>query len=136
MSAAFRDTILIVEKGKAITTSIEDSMREKGYFTIRIEKPDTLLPLLDSLDRIRAILFVDNDKWGTEGYSTLRLLKGISHDLPLVFSTAENSPEKEQKTRDLGIFYYHTEDMGLENLLTTLVCAVEKSIQEDIFLNR
>lgn len=131
----FRDTILIVEKGKTFTNSIESAIRKKEYFLIRVEKPDSFVPLLDSLDRIRALLFVDNDMWAAESYyANLRLLKVISRDLPLIFTTAKNSAEKEKLVRDLGVFYYHTTDEALNDLLTALECAVEKSVGDNLFL--
>ncbi len=130
-----RNTILVVEKGNVLTARLEQSLRDKGYFSIRIEKPDSFVPLLDSGDLIRALLFRDGD-YGTseENYTKLKILKSMSRDMPLLFCTANNSPQKEDRVRDLGLFYYHTEDMGLDPLVAAIDCAVKKSVIEDRFL--
>jgi hypothetical protein len=129
----FRNTILIFEKGNIQTTKIERYLRDKKYFFLRIESPDGFIPLLDSRDRIRAVVFVD-DAHGIfeESYLNLKLLKAISQDMPLLFSTGMNTPQKEERVRDLGLFYYHTNETGL----VPLAMAIEMAVKKSIIINR
>lgn len=131
----FRNTVLVVEKGNIRTTKLEKSLRDKGYFSIRIEKPDSFVPLLDSRDRVRALVFLDDaHAIFEECYTNLKILKAMSRDMPLLFSTGANNTQKEKRVRDLSLFYYHTEDMGLLTLVTAIDSAVKKSVIEDRFL--
>ena len=131
----FRNTVLVVEKKNIRTTKLEKSLRDKGYFSIRIEKPDSFVPLLDSRDRVRALVFLDDTHAiFEECYINLKILKAMSRDIPLLFSTGANNPQKENRVRALSLFYYHTEDMGLLPLMTAIDSAVKKSIIEDRFL--
>ena len=131
----FRNTILVVEKKNIRTTRLEKSLRDKGIFSIRIEKPDCFVPLLDSRDRVRALVFLDDTHAiFEECYINLKILKAMSRDMPLIFSTGANTPQKENRMRDMGLFYYHTEDMGLPPLVTAIDRAVNKSVNEDKFL--
>ncbi|MBT3259313.1 MAG: hypothetical protein HN366_23080 [Deltaproteobacteria bacterium] len=131
----FRDTILVVVKVDIHTTELEQNLRDEGYFSIRIEKPDSFVPLIDSRDRVRALVFVDGAQATFEEcYTELKILKAMSRDMPLIFSTGANTPQKENRMRDMGLFYYHTEDMGLPPLVTAIDRAVNKSVNEDKFL--
>ena len=130
-----RDSILIVEEGNILALSLEHRLRERGYFSIRIDKPDSFIPLLDSEDLIRALVFRD----GTNGdfevcYTKLKILKTMARNIPLLFCTTINSAQKEERVRTLGLYYYHTEDMGLVPLLAAIDGAVRKSVLEDMFL--
>ena len=131
----FRNTVLVVEKKNIYATRLEGSLRDKGYFSIRVEEPDGFVPLLDSRDRIRALVFLDaaHAKF-EECYTNLKILKAMSRDMPVLFSTSANSLQKEKRVRDLGLFYYHTGEMGLLPLVTAIDSAVKKSVIEDRFL--
>ena len=130
-----RDTILIVEKGNTLTNGLQGRIRELGYFSIRVEKSDGLVPLLNCRERVGAFLFVDEaHKVFGNSYMELKILKAISYGTPVLFSTAENNPKKEKQVRHLGLFYYHTADTGLDELAMALGCAVRKSVMQSMFL--
>jgi len=132
-----RNSILVIEIGKAFSSKLGQGLREKGLSSIRIEKSDGFVPLLDSRDLIRALVFIDDTRGiFEECYMNLKILKAMSRDMPLIFCTAANSPLKEIRVRALGLFYYHTEDMGLDLLLAAIDCAVRKSVVDNIFLSR
>jgi len=130
-----RDTILIVEKGTTLTNGLQGMIRDLGYFSFRIEKSNGLLSLLNCRERVGAFLFVDEaNKVFRESYMDLKILKAISHGTPVLFSTAENNSRKEKQVRNLGLFYYHTADTGLDELAIALGCAVRKSVMKSMFL--
>ena len=131
----FRNTVLIADNGSIQSTRVERNLREKGVFSIKIEALDSFVPLRDSLDRIRAVVVMDgiNDIL-EKSYMKLKILKAMAGSMPLLFSTAMNTPQKETRMRDFGLFYYHTEDMGQAPLMEAIDRAVKKSVESNRFL--
>ena len=131
----FRNTVLIADNGSILSTRVERNLREKGVFSIKIEALDSFVPLRDSVDRIRAVVVMDDiDDILVASYMKLKILKAMAGNLPLLFSTEVNTPKKETRMRDFGLFFYHTGDMGQASLMEAIERAVKKSVGLNRFL--
>ncbi len=134
---ASRDTLLIYENENTVTNSVERVLGGKGYGFIRVDAPDTVLPLLESKDRIRAVLFVNDKSNRAESLVALKLLKQIARDIPLIYAADENDSDSETEVRHIGLFYYHAFNAArgnLNELVEVIEHAIKKSVLNDRFL--
>ena len=99
-----------------------------------VNKPDIAIPLLDSKDRICAVLLIDDDPVEDSIVNNLKILKQISQKVPIITSTHNNSVELEKKIRKLGVFFYHTGNDGNDELKTAIECAFEKALKNNLFM--
>ncbi len=50
------------------------------------------------------------------GYEAISIIKGLDRKLPIIITADENNPEQESRIRHKGIFYYHVNSFGLDEL--------------------
>jgi len=129
-----RRTVLIIETEATLTEKIEPWLRKKGYYAFGIDKADSVVPLLDSRDRIYAIVLVDDLASEDSLSENLKILKQLGPEVPVIIATALNDAEKERKAREAGIFYYHCESAGMDELKTAVSCAVEYAVEKGLFM--
>jgi len=129
-----RKTVLIIETEATLTEKIEPWLRKEGYYAFGIDKADSVVPLLDSKDRIYAIVLVDDPPSRDSLSENLKTLKQLDPEVPIVVTTALNDSEKEKKAREAGIFYYHVKSAGMDELKTAVSCAVEYAIDKGLFM--
>ena len=129
-----RKTVLIIETEATLTEKIAPWLRKEGYYAFSIDKADAIVPLLDSKDRIYAIVLAD-DRPSEESLSeNLKILKQLGPEVPIIVTTPLNDAEKEKITREAGIFYYHVKSAGMDELKTALSCALECAIDRGLFM--
>ena len=63
------------------------------------------------------------------GYEAISIIKGLSHNLPIIITADENNPELEGRIRQRGIFYYHVKSFGPDELILAISNAMERSSQ-------
>ena len=129
-----RRTVLIIETEATLTEKIEPWLRKEGYYAFGIDKADSVVPLLDSRDRIYAIVLVDDLASEDSLSENLKILKQLGPEVPVIITTALNDAEKERKAREAGIFYYHCESAGMDELKTAVSCAVEYAVEKELFM--
>ena len=129
-----RRTVLIIEPKATLTEKIEPWIRKKGYYAFCIDKADSVVPLLDSRDRNYAIVLVDDLASEDSLGENLKILKQLAPEVPVIITTPFNHAEKERKAREAGIFYYHCESAGMDELKTAVLCAVESSVEKGLFM--
>lgn len=129
-----RKTVLIIETEATLTEKIEAWLRKEGYYAFSIDKADSVVPLLDSKDRIYAIVLVDDRPSEDSLSENLKTLKQLGPDVPIIVTTPLNDPEKERKAREARIFFYHVGSAGMDELKTAVSCAMEYAIDKGIFM--
>ena len=129
-----RRTVLIIETEATLTEKMEPWLRKEGYYAFGIDKADSVVPLLDSRDRIYAIVLVDDLASEDSLSENLKILKQLGPEVPVIIATPLNDAEKERKAREAGIFYYHCESAGMDELKTAVSCAVEYAVEKGLFM--
>jgi DNA-binding NtrC family response regulator len=113
---------------------MEPWLRKQGYYAFSVDQVETIIPLLDSKDRIYAIVLVDDPPSKDSLSENLKILKRLGPEVPVIVTTTLNDAEKERKTREAGIFYYHCESAGMDELKTAVSCAVEYAVEKELFM--
>lgn len=129
-----RKTVIIIETEETLTEKIEPWLRKERYYAFGIDKADSVVPLLDSKDRIYAVILVDDLASEDSLDENLKILKQLAPEVPIIIVTPLNDAEKERKTREAGIFYYHCESAGMDELKTAVSCAVEYAVEKELFM--
>lgn len=131
---AIRDALLIIENKGQLAAIISKWLRFRGRHSLWVKTVDVINSLLESNDRISAILLVDDDPLEYSLINNLKMLRQWSRKVPIIVSTWQNDVVLEKKIRRLGVFYFHTEIGGTEDLKTAVDCALESALRENLFL--
>ena len=131
---AIRDALLIIEKKGQLATDLSKWLRFRGRHSISVETVEVISSLLESNDRISAILLIDDDPVEDSLANNLKMLRQWSQRVPIIVSTQKIDVTLEKKIRQLGVFYFHTEFGGMDNLKTAVECALDRAKREDLFL--
>ena len=129
-----RKSVVIIETKATLTEKIGPWLRKEGYYAFDIDKADSVVPLLDSRDRIYATVLVDDLASEDSLGENLKIFKQLAPEVPVIITTPLNDAEKERKARDAGIFYYHCESAGMDELKTAVSCAVEYAVEKELFM--
>jgi DNA-binding NtrC family response regulator len=63
------------------------------------------------------------------GYDAISIIKGLHRKLPIIITADENNAEQESRIRQKGIFYYHVNSFGLDELILAISNALVRSSQ-------
>ncbi len=63
------------------------------------------------------------------GYEAISIIKGLDRKLPIIITADENNPEQESRIRQQGIFYYHVNSFGPDDLILAISNAMVRSSQ-------
>ena len=129
-----RKTLLVIETIGRTASALDKWLRENGRHGLWVKQPDVAIPLIDSKDRICAVLLVDDDPAEDSLINNLKILKQWSQEVPVVVATDETNGVLEKTVRKLGVFYYHTVDNGIDELKTAVECAFEKALKDNLFM--
>ena len=129
-----RKTLLVIETTGRTASALDKWLRENGRHCLWVKRLDVAIPLMDSKDRICAVLLVDDDPVEDSFVNNLKILKQWSRKVPVVVATAETNGALEKNIRELGVFYYHTADSGIDELKTAVECAFEKALKDNLFM--
>jgi DNA-binding NarL/FixJ family response regulator len=61
------------------------------------------------------------------GYEAISIIKGLHRKLPIIITADENNPEQESQIRQKGIFYYHVNSFGLDELILAISNALMRA---------
>ena len=129
-----RNAVLIIDKKGDTSRQISKELRKQARHSISVEHPATILPLIESRDRIYTIVLVDQGLSLGDLIEDIRILKQLGPGVPIVVSTAENSPQKEKEVRKAGISFYHLKADGVEELIKAVVSAMEHAVIKGNFI--
>jgi two-component system phosphate regulon response regulator OmpR len=120
-------TLLIAEHGGELSHSLNFWITEQGH---RLKCVDNFKDLLMTLQSEKiSVLVMDVRLPENLGYEAISIIKGLDRKLPIIITADENNPEQESRIRHQGIFYYHVNSFGMDDLILAISNAMVRSSQ-------
>ena len=120
-------TLLIAERGFGLAQGLSSWLEEQGQ---RFKTVDNLKDVLMTLQNEKvSVLVMDVCLPDPMGYEAISIIKGLDRKLPIIITADENNPEQESRIRQKGIFYYHVNSFGMEELILAISNAMVRSSQ-------
>ncbi len=120
-------TLLIAERGGALAQSLDIWISEQGH---RLKTVDNLKGVLMTLQSAKINVLVMDARLPEDlGYEAISIIKGMDRKLPIIITADENNAEQESRIRQQGIFYYHVNSFGLDDLILAISNAMVRSSQ-------
>jgi len=120
-------TLLIAERGVALSQNLDCWITEQGHRLKAVGSIKDLLMTLQS-EKIN-VLVMDVRLPEDMGYEAISIIKGLDRKLPIIITADENNPEQESRIRQQGIFYYHVNSFGMDDLILAISNAMVRSSQ-------
>jgi DNA-binding NtrC family response regulator len=120
-------TLLIAERGFGLAQGLSSWLEEQGQ---RFKTVDNLKDVLMTLQNEKvSVLVMDVCLPDPMGYEAISIIKGLDRKLPIIITADENNPEQESRIRQKGIFYYHVNSFGMDELILAISNAMVRSSQ-------
>jgi two-component system nitrogen regulation response regulator NtrX len=119
------ETILIVDDEESVRKSLADVMRDEGYEVVTAASGKEGIDLLHEAQPSIALL--DIAMPDMDGIETLRRLKEIRPDLPVVMITGHGTIETAVKTTKLGAYDFIVKPPELQHLTLVVQHGIEES---------
>jgi two-component system phosphate regulon response regulator OmpR len=118
-------TLLIAERGGGLSQDLDFWISQQGH---RLKTVDNLKGLLMTLQNEKINVLVMDVRLPEEmGYEAISIIKGLDRKLPIIITADENNPEQESRIRQQGIFYYHVNSFGMDDLILAISNAMVRS---------
>ena len=114
-------TILIAEPDEALSKNLEAFSKQKRFTLL---KTGNLKETLLTLQSQRVDVLVLHALLLEEDCGFISVIKGMERNLPVIVCADVNTAELESKIRKQGIFYYHIQSFGIEDLEMAISNAV------------
>ena len=120
-------TLLIAEHGCELAQGLNSWLEEQGH---RVKTVDNLKDILMTIQNEKvSVLVMDVCLSEPMGYEAISIIKGLDRKLPIIITADENNPEQESRIRQKGIFYYHVNSFGMDELILAISNAMMRSSQ-------
>ncbi len=120
-------TLLVAERGCELAQSLNFWVTGQGH---RLKSVDNLKDLLMTLQNEKIHVLVMDVRLPEEmGYEAISIIKGLDRKLPIIITADENNAEQESRIRHQGIFYYHVNSFGEDDLILAISNAMVRSSQ-------
>jgi DNA-binding NtrC family response regulator len=120
-------TLLIAEHGCQLAQNLNFWISEQGH---RLKTVDNLKDLLMTLQSERIhVLVMDVGLPEAMGFEAISIIKGLDRKLPIIVTADQNNPDQESRIRHQGIFYYHVNSFGMDDLILAISNAMVRSAQ-------
>ncbi len=119
------ETILIVDDEESVRKSLADVMRDEGYEIVTAASGKEGIDLLHEVQPSIALL--DIAMPDMDGIETLRRLKELRPDLPVVMITGHGTIETAVKTTKLGAYDFIVKPPELQHLTLVVQHGIEES---------
>lgn len=117
--------LLIAERGGELAQGLWPWLEEHGH---HYKTVDTLKDVLMTIQNEKVnVLVMDVRLPETIGYEAISIIKGLDKKLPIIITADENNPEQESRIRQKGIFYYHVNSFGMDELILAISNAMTRS---------
>jgi DNA-binding NtrC family response regulator len=118
-------TLLIAERGCELAQGLNGWLEAQGH---RFKTVDNLKDLIMTIQNEKVnVLVMDVRLPEPMGYEAISIIKGLDKKLPIIITADENNPEQEGRIRQKGIFYYHMNSFGLDDLILAISNAMVRS---------
>jgi two-component system phosphate regulon response regulator OmpR len=120
-------TLLIAERGGVLSQNLDFWITEQGH---RLKAVDNIKDLLMTLQHEKINVLVMDVRLPEDlGYEAISIIKGLDRKLPVIITADENNPQQESRIRQQGIFYYHVNSFGMDDLILAISNAMVRSSQ-------
>jgi DNA-binding NtrC family response regulator len=119
--------LLIAERGADLARGLTPWLAEQGHECKTVDNIKDVLMTLQN-EKIN-VLVMDVHLPEDMGYEAISIIKGLHRKLPIIITADENNPEQESRIRQKGIFYYHVNSFGLDELILAISNAMMRSAQ-------
>ena len=114
-------TILIAEPAGVLSASLDAFSTERGFTLLKTGNlKETLLALQGSRVDVLVLHAILLEK----DCEFISVIKGMERDLPVIICADANTAELESSIRKQGIFYYHIQSFGIQDLEMAISNAV------------
>ncbi len=120
-------TLLIAQRGCELAQDLDSWLKEQGHRCKTVASIKDVLMTLQN-EKIN-VLVMDASLPEELGYEAISIIKGLDRKLPIIITAARNNLEQESRIRKMGIFYYHVESFGLDELILAISNALVRSFQ-------
>lgn len=117
--------LLIAERGCGLAHDLAPWLVEQGHQCKTVDNIRDVLMTLQN-EKIN-VLVMDALLPEDMGYEAISIIKGLHRKLPIIITADENNPEQESRIRQKGIFYYHVNSFGLDELILAISNAMVRS---------
>jgi DNA-binding NtrC family response regulator len=114
-------TILIAEPEEGLSKNLEAFSKDKRFTLL---KTGNLKETLLTLQGQRVDVLVLHAVLLEKDCEFISVIKGMERDLPVIICAEANTAELESRIRKQGIFYYHIQSFGIEDLEMAISNAV------------
>lgn len=126
---ANKGTLLISEPEFKLATDLAIWLNDKSYKVRTVDNiKDVFLAL--QCEKIH-VLVMDVCIPEKMGYEAISIIKSMYRNLPIIVTTDENNPELESCVRQMGIFYYHVQSFGMDELMLAITNAMTRSSRKE-----
>lgn len=119
--------LLIAERGCELAQGLSSWLEEQGHQCKTVDNIKDVLMTLQN-EKIN-VLVMDVHLPEDMGYEAISIIKGLHRKLPIIITADENNPEQESRIRQKGIFYYHVNSFGLDELILAISNALMRATQ-------
>jgi two-component system response regulator (stage 0 sporulation protein F) len=120
-------TLLVAERGCGLAEGLNGWLKEQGH---QLKTADNIKDVLMTLQNEKInVLVMDACLPEAMGYDAISIIKGLHRKLPIIITADENNAEQESRIRQKGIFYYHVNSFGLDELILAISNALVRSSQ-------
>jgi DNA-binding NtrC family response regulator len=118
-------TLLIAQRGCDLAQDLGSWLEAQGH---RYKTVDNLKDVLMTIQNEKVnVLVMDVRLPEPMGYEAISIIKGLDKKLPIIITADENNPEQESRIRQKGIFYYHVNSFGMDELILAISNAMVRS---------
>ena len=118
-------TLLIAERGCELTQGLNAWLEAQGH---RFKTVDNLKDLIMTIQNEKVnVLVMDVRLPEPMGYEAISIIKGLDRKLAIIITADENNPDQESRIRQKGIFYYHMNSFGMDELILAISNAMVRS---------
>ncbi len=118
-------TLLIAERGCELAQGLNTWLAEQGHRFITVDNLKDLLMTIQN-EKVN-VLVMDVRLPEPMGYEFISIIKGLDRKLPIIITADENNPEQESRIRQKGIFYYHVNSFGMDELILAISNAIMRA---------
>src|SRR3990172_1123997 len=119
------ETILIVDDEESVRKSLADVMRDEGYEVVSAASGREGLDLLHEAQPSLALLDIAMPEM--DGIETLRRIREIRPDMPVVMVTGHGTIETAVKTTKMGAYDFIVKPPELQHLMLVVKHGIEES---------
>ena len=118
-------TLLIAQRGCDLEQGLCSWLEAQGHLYKTVDNLKDLIMTIQN-EKVN-VLVMDVRLPEPMGYEAISIIKGLDKKLPIIITADENNPEQESRIRQKGIFYYHVNSFGMDELILAISNAMMRS---------